>query len=78
MSDPTAHENLIGIRADELLRQPERAMPFIIAPAQWLEPGQSCVWHYHDVSIVLKHDGQLFRVADVVEDIGQWANTAGS
>jgi hypothetical protein len=51
--------------ADEVLKMRLDA----VAPAQWVEEGKSAVWHYADLSVVLAHDGECYRVREVVKDV---------
>ena len=55
--------------ADEVLKMRGRSRLDAVAPAQWVEEGKSAVWHYADLSVVLAHDGECYRVREVVKDV---------
>lgn len=60
----------IGLKSNELLKMRGRSRIDAVAPPQWIELGKSAVWHYQDCSIVLEHDGQEYRVKEIVENVG--------
>ena len=65
----------VGMKADEVLKLRGRSRADAVAAPQWLEGGQSAVWHYQDCSVVLERtteDGP-YRVKEVVEGDGDRA-----
>ena len=61
----------VGMKADEVLKLRGRSKAHAVAPAEWLEPGKSAVWHYADCSLVLEKEepSGIWRVTQIVTGV---------
>ena len=59
----------VGMKADEVLKLRGLSRLHAIGPAEWLEYGQSAIWHYADCDVVLARQGDdgVYRVVEMVE-----------